>query len=121
MQLDGAPELTVWDGDTDGERGLCAIAYEELVPCPELSFRTEGTTATYVTLIRMGDAGIDYDIADGPGGALTLTTPDRSYEIEIAYPDEQNDFIALSIDTSDRERTERSLFERVRTFIEDLL
>lgn len=119
-QLIGTPELAVWNGDRDEERGLCATAYEELTPCPEVSFQTVGTTATYVTLIRMGDAGLSYEVATDRNGGLTVTTPARTYAITIDHADGLNEVIDVFVETSGRERAEPRLLDRVRAFIRDV-
>lgn len=120
-QLAGTPELTVFEGNEEEARGLCATAYETLTTCPELSFTTQGADARYVTLIRMGPSGESYGVTTEEDGTIRVTTDERTYAIQVEYPDSGSDeFIALSVDTTGRNSSAPSFFDRARAFISDI-
>lgn len=86
-QLAGAPQLTVWKGEEASARGLCAVAYEVLRPCYELSYETRGAATSYVTLILLGEKGQSYQ-ARLEGDTLFLDTGTSLYRANITFPRE---------------------------------
>lgn len=73
-------------GQTSPPRGLCSDTYEQALACYQLSYKQQGTNASYVTVIELGSSQTSLaDVAyDKNASQLTIRDAGRTYTLAIA-------------------------------------
>lgn len=90
-------------GNTEDVRGLCAVAYEELQPCPEIVYSSQARNARFVTLIYFGQSELSYVMnkENDRISAVKIETESGTYDVAITHVENH---IGFEVDSTSKEK-----------------
>ena len=74
-------ELTSAKGDEGTGEGFCSFEYEKKVPCYRLSYKKRAKTASFITLLQVGD-NMDISANAEDNNKIIIKTKNKTYKID---------------------------------------